>query len=121
MRSDALLLVDIYDSAIEILEFIKECDLHTFLRDRKLKRACLMNLLVIGEAANKVSKELKEKHPDLPWLSMIKMRNIGIHDYYRVNYEVIWSTLNADIPLLLEQIKEILRTDFNEIYKKIIT
>lgn len=62
---------------------------------------------ILGEASNKVSEDLKQLYPQVPWRVAISLRNILIHDYLKVDYDELWKTAKYDIPTLLEQLKVI--------------
>ena len=68
--------------------------------DRKLKHALVRLLEIIGEAANGMSSNIKEKHPGIPWKEMIGMRNRLIHGYFDVDLDIVWQTVSKDIPPL---------------------
>lgn len=67
---------------------------------QELHDAVLFRFIVLGEAANRVSDECREEHPEIPWVLAIKMRNFLIHVYDQVKWEIVWDTLKRDIPLL---------------------
>ncbi|MDA3885041.1 MAG: DUF86 domain-containing protein [Candidatus Delongbacteria bacterium] len=75
--------------------------------DRKTLQAITRDIEIIGEAASKISVELKEKHSSIPWGSIIGMRNWLIHGYFNIDSEHIWGTVKNDIPELVSKLKEI--------------
>jgi uncharacterized protein with HEPN domain len=62
--------------------------------------------MIIGEAANKVSREYRDAHPLLPWREMISMRNKLIHDYFHVNMDDVWKSICRDLPDLLKALQQ---------------
>lgn len=56
---------------------------------------------IIGKAARRVSSQTRELHPEIPWATMIAMRNLMIHDYDDVDMDIVWDTLHRDLPELL--------------------
>jgi uncharacterized protein with HEPN domain len=64
---------------------------------------------VIGEAASKISLDLRKAHPDIPWQKIIGMRNRLIHVYFDIDYDIIWQTLKENLPPVIEQIQAILK------------
>ena len=66
--------------------------------------ATIYNVQIIGEAVYKLSKEFKQQHPQTPWAVIEKMRHILVHDYFRINFEVLWDVVTKDIPLLKSQV-----------------
>ena len=79
----------------------------TFLASEDKKAAAERYVILIGEAANMFSDELKEKYPLIPWHKMIGMRNFIAHEYMKVDYDLIWDTVKNDFPTLLPQLEDI--------------
>ena len=67
------------------------------------------NFAVLGEAANKISAELQNRHSEIPWSNIIGMRNILIHDYEKTNPRYMWEAVQNDLNPLCQQLEEILR------------
>ena len=63
---------------------------------------------IIGEAARNISDEFRENHSKLPWGKMTGIRNKIIHEYFNINYAIVWDTVKDDLPLLKRSIKKIL-------------
>jgi uncharacterized protein with HEPN domain len=82
-----------------------------FQHDATLMRAFVKSIEVIGEASKKVSPELKGRYPNVPWRAMAGMRDRLIHDYFGVDYDLIWDVVENKIPALREQILEMLREE----------
>jgi uncharacterized protein with HEPN domain len=103
------------DALLDILEMIELIREHgpkneTALRDDVVRQAATIRWIeIIGEAANRVSDELRVKHPDVPWASMIGMRNVVVHGYDRVRLDIVWKVVSEDLPRLEWQIKTILK------------
>jgi uncharacterized protein with HEPN domain len=79
--------------------------------DRLLNLALTRLVEIIGEAANWVPKEVQEQYPDLPWLQMIRTRNRLIHGYDSVDFDILWTIVQKDLPPLIKQLEEILEQD----------
>lgn len=91
-------------NAISSIEIYSVSDYETFLEDEKTQDAILYNLIVIGEAANKVSGEFREQYPAIPWSSIIGTRNIVTHGYDHVKLEIVWKILQDDLAVLKAEI-----------------
>jgi len=65
-------------------------------------------LEVIGEAVRNLPDDFREQYPDIPWKQIAGMRDYLIHEYFNINYERVWDTVINDIPILEEQIRDIL-------------
>lgn len=70
--------------------------------------AVVKNIEIIGEAANMLTKEFRDIHAELPWASIIGMRNVIVHDYVNVSEELLWDTIVYDLKPLESQVKEYL-------------
>lgn len=103
-RDDAYLL-DILIAARKVLRYVQGISWDTFQSDTLLQDAVMRNLQIIGEAAQRVSKELKEKHPEIAWAPMAGMRNRLVHEYFRIDLEKVWETVRDNIPSLLSEIE----------------
>lgn len=83
------------------LEMLK----HDFI----LRHALTWNVMIIGEAANRLSKEFCQTHTDTPWRSIAGMRNVLVHDYYQIDEQELYDVIENDIPVLKPQIEQYLK------------
>lgn len=79
-----------------------------FKANETLRRAAVRSLEIIGEAAKKVPEEFRAKYPVIEWRAMAGMRDRLIHDYFGVDYELVWDVVQNRIPILRSQIASIL-------------
>lgn len=99
---------DILEYAKTSLEFIKDLTYEDFIKDKKAVFATIRALEVIGESSNRISNEIKEKYPNLPWIEMRGLRNRIVHNYDDIDYTIVWNVLKNEIPKLIEQINLII-------------
>ena len=93
MRNDDLIrLKHMLDASKEALTFTGNKTKDAFFSDRKLVLALVKAIEIVGEAANKVSSECKENLSQIPWMSIIGMRNRLIHAYFDIDLDILWST-----------------------------
>ena len=104
-------LIDIFDSIEKIEQFIDNMEFDQFKRDDKTSYAVIRAFEIIGEAAKEIPEEIKEKYTDLPWKEMTGMRDKLIHVYFGVNLEVVWKTIQEDIPSLKQLIKKVIQEE----------
>jgi len=71
----------------------------------------IRNLEIIGEASNKIPIKIKTKYSLVPWDEMYRMRNKAIHEYFGIDYEIIWDIVVNNLPENLKQIKNILEIE----------
>ena len=83
-----------------------------FVNDPVLSRAFVRSLEVIGEAVKKLPMEVRKKYPEVPWRNISEMRDVLIHDYFGIKYEIVWKTVRERIPDLKEQVEGILSEEF---------
>lgn len=82
-----------------------------FKGDDTIKRAFVRSLEIVGEASKKVPNELKDKYPQIEWRSMAGMRDRLIHDYFGVDYELVWDVIHNKVPELKKQLETMLRQE----------
>jgi uncharacterized protein with HEPN domain len=96
------------DATKEALEFVRgkrRADLDT---NRMLVLSLVKELEIIGEAAGKVSAEIRSQYGAVPWLDITGMRNRLIHAYFDVDLDIVWSTVTKDLPQLKTEFEKIL-------------
>ena len=110
-RDPRLYCSDILDSGNAIFEFVKGFSFEQFCNDRKTYSAVIREFEVIGEAVSKLPEEYKEKRPEVEWRDIKDFRNLVSHEYFGVNLEIVWKIIEDDLPVLMDAIRQIMRTE----------
>jgi len=103
-------LKDIIDSIEDTKSFTENMTFEDFAKDRKTINAVIRSIEVIGEAAKKIPKSIRDRYPSIPWKKIAGMRNKMIHEYFGVDIEILWKTIKGDVPPLKPLIQEILES-----------
>ncbi len=112
MQREELYLQDIIESINSIKAFLLNVRKNEFLNSDLLKSAVIHKIMIIGEAAARLTEETKMKYPTTPWRKIIGLRNISAHAYFSIDWEVIWSTVNNQLVPLQTEVSEILKKEF---------
>lgn len=98
---DIAYLWDMREAAREVLEFLQGVSYARFASDKMLRYAVERQIHVIGEAARRVSSDFRERHPAIPWKSIIGQRNVLAHEYGEILVERIWRVAIERLPELV--------------------
>ena len=79
-----------------------------FLDDDTLRRAFVRSLEIIGEATKKLPDQVKQEYADVDWRAVAGMRDKLIHDYFGVDYEIVWDVVVTRIPVLKETVERMI-------------
>ena len=108
MRREALYLTDIVEAADAIQRFIEGIEREDFFVDELRQSAVLQKLIVIGEAAARLPVEFRERHSEVEWADIVGFRNIAVHEYFAVDWLIVWVAATQDAPDLRRKVDRIL-------------
>ena len=103
-RNFIVFLHDILDSINKIEKYTSGMNYETFSHSDIVTDAVIRNFEIIGEASVHVPEVIKSRYPSIPWNKMKGMRNLIIHEYFGVDYSIIWKTIESALPVLKEEI-----------------
>lgn len=107
-RSSDLLLLDMKEAAEKILKYTKGLSFEDFLADDKTIDAVVRNFEIIGEASLRLDEDFRFEHPQIEWKKLRGFRNRIVHDYFGIDYEIVWSILTQDLEELVFQLDQLL-------------
>lgn len=100
MKDDLIYIEHIVNCIERIQSYISDADQIAFSNDFMLQDAVVRQLEIIGEATKRISQHFRKKYPDIPWSDMAGMRDVLIHDYIEVDFDIVWKTVTESIPNL---------------------
>ena len=106
MQRDRVYLLDILESAKLALSYVGDKDREVFFKDIQSQDSVIRRLEIIGEAANRLSEDFKEKNKDVDWKRIKGFRNRIVHDYFGVDYSIVWQIIQHYLPSLIRAIKD---------------
>jgi uncharacterized protein with HEPN domain len=112
MRREELYLRDILEAADAIEGFIAGVTREQFLESDLLRSAVLHKLTIIGEAASRISRDFADRFPEVEWAAISGFRNIAVHQYFAVDWNIVWVAATKETLILKEQITAILAKEF---------
>ena len=102
-RDYVLFLEDILESIEKIEQYTEGLTYEEFRGNEMAIDAVVRNFEIIGEAVNNIPEDLKQKHPDVAWSEAVGFRNVMIHEYFGVDTEAVWETVQNNLPLFEEE------------------
>ena len=115
MEKDASVYIKhILDAIILIEETVAGLDFETFTEVDTVNNTVVRQLTIIGEASARLPESFKQTKPEIPWAKIISLRNVIVHDYFDIKYDVIWEILLNDLPVLKKTLLISLKNEFKE-------
>ncbi len=107
-RDIGLLLEDMLESSLKIKRYTKGLDYDSFIADDKTIDAVVRNFEIIGEAANKIDPDFRTRNPEIEWKRIRGFRNRIVHDYFGVDYRIVWSIIEDYLDELITWIEKLI-------------
>ena len=104
-------VLDIVLACRDIREFVTGLPRDEFLEDKKTRSAVIHQIMVIGEAVKRLSREIRAENADIPWTAIAGMRDSLIHGYDEVDFEKVWQVATGEVPRLLARLEPMLPTE----------
>jgi uncharacterized protein with HEPN domain len=108
MRREELYLADILEAAEAISAFLSDVTKKEFINNDLVRSAVIQKLTIIGEAAARLPKAVRDKHSGIEWADIIAFRNLAVHAYFSVDWSIVWVTAQKDVKELKKKISAIL-------------
>ena len=107
-RDHLFLLEDMLDAAQKIQKYTLGLTQESFIEDDKTIDAVIRNFEIIGEAANRIDDDFKIQHPYIEWRKLRGFRNRIVHDYFGIDYKVVWEIITNDLTYLIDSLESLL-------------
>ena len=111
LPEDKVRVQHMLDASRDALSFAAGKERSNLDDERQLVLALIKSVEIVGEAASKVSPELRASAPDIPWTDIVGMRNRLIHAYFDIDLDILWQTVTAELPPLKTKLEALLAGD----------
>jgi uncharacterized protein with HEPN domain len=111
-KSDEAYLWDMLDAAKAVQDFIANKSVNDYLHNRMMRGAVERHVEIIGEAANRVSREYRLLHPEISWDKIIAQRHVLAHEYGEIKHELLWKVAREFLPYLIDSLSAILPEEY---------
>ena len=108
MRTDIKVFIKHILESISLIEqYTTTISKEEFFKSRQIQDAVIRRLEIIGEACRNISRQTRESHPEVEWSGAIGTRDRVLHQYFRIDFDVVWNVLKKDLPALKKQMERI--------------
>ncbi len=110
-KDDVIRLRHMLDAAREAVSFARGRTRNDLNTDRQLVLSLVKDIEIVGEAASKITEPTQMETPQIPWQEIIAMRNRLVHGYFDINLNIVWQTVQKDLPTLISQLEHALYSE----------
>lgn len=103
-------LLHILEAISEIQSYTDQSNLKSFLGNSMMRFASAKQIEIIGEAANHITPETKAGFSDMEWSQIVGMRHVLVHEYFGMDFELIWQVIIDDLPVLKQKVADVLKS-----------
>jgi uncharacterized protein with HEPN domain len=107
--TDKIRIQHILDAIAETENYLINSNFENFISNSEKRFATIKQIEIIGEACNHLTNELKQQHTEIEWLQINGFRNISIHEYFGIDFNIVWDIAKNDLPVLKQKFTEILK------------
>ncbi len=107
-KNDRIRLQHMLDATREAIEFAQNSHRKDLDSDRKLMLALVKDIEIIGEAAYQITEDTRRTLTEIPWEDIVGMRHRLVHAYFDINLDILWKTVQEDLPALMRILSEVL-------------
>ena len=106
-KDDRVYAGHMLDTARKAVDLVKTKNRSDYDSEAAIRYALAHLLQIIGEAARRISQEFCKAHPEIPWKAIVGMRHKVVHDYMNLDEDVVWDTVQQELPPLIEKLNKI--------------
>lgn len=107
--TDKIRIQHILDAIVEVEKYLSGVTYEDYFANSEKRFATVKQIEIVGEACNHLSTEFKQVHSEIDWKPIAGFRNISIHEYFGVNFQIVWEIAKNDLPVLKEKFSKILK------------